>query len=291
MDLEPFFRQIEEGAPDFGIRQCKSVTPILDGWSSLVLEVDGEYIFRFSRFQEVKARHEMEAALLPELTKALPVAVPRFEYVWQDELHFERDFVAYRKLPGVPLDRALLRRPEMIQDLARFLSALHAFPTDQAVRLKVPGGSTSSWRQGQRDFYAWVQEQLFPLLDVRQRAHARDTWEPFLDADTNFRFQPVLIHADLAPEHILCDPQAGNLLGVIDWEDAALGDPALDFTGLFSLGEPEAVRAVIGAYQGTPDDGLEDRSAWYLMLVPYHQARYGLLTGNLFHLEQGLQAI
>ena len=291
MDLESYFQQIAEGAPDFGIFQRQPVIPILDGWSSLVLEVGGEYIFRFPRFLEIKAGHEKEAALLPELARALPVAVPHFEYTWLGDPRSGFGFVAYRKLPGLPLDRELLRRPAVIQDLARFLSALHAFPTDQALALKVPECSALAWRQAQRDFYAWVQERLFPLLDEGQRARARDTWEPFLDDETHFYFQPVLIHADLAPEHILCDPQAGGITGVIDWEDAALGDPALDFAGLLSLGELQAVRAVIGAYQGAPDSGLEARAAWYLALAPYHQARYGMLFGSPCHLEQGLSAI
>jgi aminoglycoside 2''-phosphotransferase len=307
MDLEPYIKQITEGAPDFDISKCKSIIPVQDGWSSLVLDVDaalqGEYIFRFPRFPEIRAGHEKEAALLPVLANALPVAVPRFEYVWLDDASLHdpfndslsarptRGFVAYRKLPGVPLDQALLRQPAIIQALAQFLSALHAFPASQAAVLKVPGGNASDWRKMQLDFYTWIQEQLFPLLDKRQRFRARDTWEPFLENVTNFQFHPVLIHADLAAEHILCDPQAGNITGLIDWEDAALGDPALDFAGLLSLGDLESVRAVIGAYQGELDNSLESRAAWYLALAPYHQARYGLLFGLPSHLEQGLHLI
>jgi aminoglycoside 2''-phosphotransferase len=307
MDLESYLNQITEGAPGFGISQCKSIIPVQDGWSSMVLEVDagrqGEYIFRFPRFPEARAGHEKEVALLPVLANTLPVAVPRFEYVWMDDALLlttlddslsarpTRGFVAYRKLPGVPLDQALLRQPAIIQALAQFLSALHAFPASQATALKVTGGNASDWRQVQFDFYTWIQEHLFPLLDKRQCFQARATWEPFLEDEKNFSFHPVLIHADLAPEHILCDPQAGNITGVIDWEDAALGDPALDFAGLLSLGDLESVRAIISAYQGEPDNSLESRAAWYLALAPYHQARYGLLFGLPSHLEQGLRLI
>jgi len=292
MDLEPYLQQIEDGVPKFGIRQHLSIIPILDGWSSLVLEVDGETIFRFPRFQAVRAGLEKEAALLPELTKTLPVAVPRFEYVFLNDPHPTHGFVSYRKLPGVPLDRELIRQPLVIQDLAAFLSALHAFPAEQAFRLRVPRFSPQAWRQRYCNFYTWIQEHLFPLVSERPRTRVRNVWEPFLDDETNFLFQPVLIHSDLAAEHILCNLQSGRVTGVIDWEDAALGDPALDFAGLSYLGELDSLRAVIHAYQGAVAvDILEKRAAWYSSLAPYYQARYGLETGSLDHLHEGLNAL
>jgi aminoglycoside phosphotransferase (APT) family kinase protein len=43
----------------------------------------------------------------------------------------------------------------------------------------------------------------------------------------------VLVHNDLAAEHVLGDPESGMPTGVIDWSDMALGAPVVDFAGLF----------------------------------------------------------
>lgn len=52
-----------------------------DGWDSLVLDLDGEWIVRFPRRPEVEQWMEREIALLPELAASLPVEIPRFDLV------------------------------------------------------------------------------------------------------------------------------------------------------------------------------------------------------------------
>lgn len=41
-----------------------------------------------------------------------------------------------------------------------------------------------------------------------------------------------LTHDDVSPEHLLVDPDRGELVGILDWSDAALGNPARDFAPL-----------------------------------------------------------
>src|SRR5581483_187306 len=48
------------------------------------------------------------------------------------------------------------------------------------------------------------------------------------------KYIPTLLHADLKPEHILCDLESGYITGIIDWGDISIGDPDYDFT-CFSL--------------------------------------------------------
>jgi aminoglycoside phosphotransferase (APT) family kinase protein len=43
---------------------------------------------------------------------------------------------------------------------------------------------------------------------------------------------PVFLHLDFRGNNILIDPQSGRLAGVIDWGNAVVGDPALDFMWL-----------------------------------------------------------
>ena len=106
---------------------------IEDGWDSLVLEVNGEWIFRFPRRAEVEEWVEREVVLLPELAETLPVAVPRFDLV-------ARNAASSASATGSSSER----RPAPIcpsaagEDLGRFLAALHRFPVERARALGVP---------------------------------------------------------------------------------------------------------------------------------------------------------
>lgn len=40
--------------------------------------------------------------------------------------------------------------------------------------------------------------------------------------------EPALLHGDASPSNVLVDPANGRVTGLLDWGDAALGDPAFD---------------------------------------------------------------
>lgn len=58
----------------------------------------------------------------------------------------------------------------------------------------------------------------------------------------------VLAHADLGAEHIL--DSHGLITGVIDWSDAAVADPALDFARLYRDFGPSFLAEALDAYGG-----------------------------------------
>jgi aminoglycoside 2''-phosphotransferase len=100
-----------------------------------------------------------------------------------------------------------------------------------------------------------------------------------------------LIHADLCDDHILCDPERQQLNGIIDWEDATLGDPALDFVGLAYIAGWEPVKRVLSAYRGPVEGTFRQRIAFYLGAIPFHQIFIGLQTGNQNHIREGVDAL
>jgi aminoglycoside 2''-phosphotransferase len=158
----------------------------------------------------------------------------------------------YRKLGGVPLidvsnDKALLDVAG--REIGAFLRELQAFPRDRAAALGVPSYTPESWRAFYRGFRAQCDARVGPLLNDDERAAVGRFWSSFLDDDANFRFTPALVHADLGPEHVLVVPDSGRLIGVIDFGDARVGDPAIDFTGLLRLQD-----TLLAGY-GQPPDG------------------------------------
>jgi len=294
---EHWRRLVQECFPGFEVH---SISYLAEGWSSTVWELNGSHVFRFPKRPEVNAGLRKEIRLLPGLAPVLSLPVPQFDFVWQGGPQYEGVFVGYPKLPGVellPEDGALLSRPGMGEtcaqvprQLGEFLTSLHRFPLSRAADLGIAGGDGASWREEYRRFFATVQQRILPLLDEFTAANLSRAWREFLDEPANAQFQPALIHRDLCGEHILFDPGQKRVTAIIDWEDAAVGDPAFDFTGLLDFGA-EFVRGVMAAYRGPRDDGWLDRARFYRAIVPCHEALFGLECGLPQHVTAGLQGL
>lgn len=266
---------VEELFPQLRPRE---VVTIEEGWDSLVLDVDDEWIVRVPRREPVRECLEYELRLLPELAPALPVAVPLFEHV-ADGVRA----VAYRKLEGEPVD--VVRTP-VATDLGHFLVALHAFPVERARELGVPSHD-KDWRDRYEAFARGLLGRVGTLLgDDRPRAEAMLSY--FLDDPANFEFAPRLLHADLGPAHILA--LGDELTGIIDWSDARIGDPALDLAWALNGTPPAFAEAVLDAYE--PDDAsLTKRALFFHRLGPWYELHYGVHFHQPAYVESGLAGV
>jgi aminoglycoside phosphotransferase (APT) family kinase protein len=229
------------------------------GYDFEVVVVDDEWVFRFPRRAGVEPALALEVQLLPAIAPALPVAIPAFEHVSRDPL-----FVGYRLIRGEPLvdeDPAGVRA---------FLDALHGLEPSE-LPLERP-----DWAIAYREQCAEFERVVLPLLDPDLRAPVQRL---FAEAETLEGFEPVLVHADLGPEHLLVRDH--RLVGVIDWGDARLGDPALDYAWLLNVPFPD--------WEVDPE--LRRRARFYHRLGPWYEAHYGLFTGSPAHVERGLVGI
>ena len=248
------------------------------GWDFDVYVVDGEWMVRVPRRPAIARRVAAEVALLERLAPALPVAVPRFDAVGDDGV----PWVAYRRLEGETLGPGA-----DAGSVAAFLSALHAFPSEVAVAAGIPAPEP---RAAMAEEVAEFEARVLPLLDPGERRRAAAAFRAYLEDDAGFDFRPAPIHADLGPEHLLFGPD-GRLRAVIDWTDARIGDPALDFAWLLhGLGDAFADE-LIEAYAGRPDDALRERAGFFHMLGPWHEVTYGLAEGFPHYVESGLAGV
>jgi len=287
MDIEQYKRTIEKCLPQFKIN---SVVPIISGWDNFVLEINGEYIFRFPKRPALEPQLQKEIRLLSELAETLSVPVPRFKLFWNQKEEWPRQFVGYRKIGGVPLQKEFIKSPQsfyLAKQLASFLTELHLFPLPKATQLMIPHMTPSQWRQKYVDLYEQVRRRVYPLLEKAEVTETTLLWEDYLADKANFRFKPVLLHGDLSEEHILCDLDRGVITGIIDWGDACIGDPALDFTWLLDYGS-SFIREVLVGYRGTIDKTLLKRATFYSRIGSFIEILFGLDTGDEAHLRQGL---
>jgi aminoglycoside phosphotransferase (APT) family kinase protein len=271
------------------------VEPLGEGWDGVVFLVNGTWAFRFPKRAEVEAGHDRERALLAALAPRLPLAVPEAQYLGAPSAAFPLRFSGYRLLAGVTADVA--PQPgdvaEVGREFGRFLRAVHDFPADQVRRL---------------GFWEWRDERW-----ARNRAAARDALPATaLAVDAQFarrcgsvldedalvpdddRGPPRLIHGDLGAEHIVVVPDGSRVVGAIDWADAALGDPAADFIGLWQWGG-SALTGEAASSHGDLDDGVVARARYFGFLVSLNGLRYGVedarpayVTGGVRSLTRGL---
>jgi aminoglycoside phosphotransferase (APT) family kinase protein len=255
----------------------RDVQVVEDGWDSLVLDLDGKWIVRFPRRPEVEQWIEREIALLPELAQRLPVEVPRFELI----AHNGVVCVGYRKLAGSPARSDVDERTG--GDLGRFLSALHGFPVDHACALGIPYFDRTAWREHFTCLCADFRQRVLRLLRPSERERAETVFARVETLD----FVPVLLHADLGPEHVLC--RDGRVVGVIDWSDARVGDPALDLAWCLNGTPPKFAEAVARTYGA--DAPLRERSLFYHRLGPWYEVVYGLETGQERFVRSGVEGV
>jgi aminoglycoside phosphotransferase len=173
-----------------------------------------------------------EAGLLRRLAGRLPIPVPVPRFADP-----ARGVLAYPLLPGRPL---LGRTPPAgaATQLGRVLAELHTInlaAVDPAephgvkptlVDLPVEAGDPRDW-----------------LVDLTGPAELLQVLHADPPPPTDER---VLAHTDLGAEHLLAAD--GTLTGVIDWSDAAITDPALDFARPYRDFGPAFLDATLRAY-------------------------------------------
>jgi thiamine kinase len=164
-------------------------------------------------------------------------------------------------LPGAAWTAAELRQPPNLERAARLLRRVHALPAVGSV-LDLPGAI----------------RRYAGLAGPASRELARDA-EAALAAcpGPTAGDPPRLCHNDPTPGNFIAGP--GGELRLIDWEYAALGDPAFDLAGL-ALGaglEPPAEDLLLAAYGGGGPVSAARRArhgAW---------KRFAALLGELWH--------
>lgn len=80
-----------------------------------------------------------------------------------------------------------------------------------------------------------------------------------LRADDDNARPLCFLHGDFRGDNIIVDPVSGRLVGVIDWGNAAIGDPASDFGMLVLWQGWRFVHAVLDAYGPPVGDEFIDR--------------------------------
>lgn len=224
-----------------------------------------------------------EARLLAWLAPRLPgAALPAVLHLGDPAPLAPEGFSVARRVTGeAALGMALPDPVGLGATLGRWLADLHALnPQDSGLGVDLdPTGH--DWRDAALDDLH-VASVAGVLPDAAW-------WAAHAQAVPDLReVGPVPIHGDFAAEHVHLDG-AGRLSGVLDWVDAALGDPARDLAGLLHWGNPVLWHAAQAAYPAS--GAVWERAAWYALCRALGDLAFAVREGRPAYLEAGRRAL
>ena len=281
---------------------------ISGGWSYWTFEVelrgqDGQdesfeppWIFRFPRNLVVAGNLQKEQAVLPVVAQRVEFAVPRFEHAgnWNGQ-----PYAGYRRIPGRPLSghpfAGCKLADEAAGSIAAALSSLHDIPTSLVAEACTEAcavePTVDAWRQRYHALRDEVRVRVSPLLNSRVRDAVERGFNRFLDEELATLKEVALVHCDLGCEHILIGDDGTAVTGVIDFEDATIGDPTIDFVGIYVTYGMEAVERVRVSYRRELDEHFEQRLRFYTWMASCHEVLYGLEEGREDLVEGGIEGL
>lgn len=198
--------------------------------------------------QPYKDHAAIEERLLADLKKALrqsplPVRLPTM-------IANNADFHIQSYVPGVPLDASrwnslnLHERARTIDQLGEFFDALrsvhHSLETSWLVDSHPNRTDPRALPYKVALSYERAQECLFPLLSERESKGVEAIFDNVWNAIKGLALDELtLVHSDLYSTHL----RFADSLGIIDFSDMNIGDPAVDLQHLGEI-SPELLNAV-----------------------------------------------
>jgi aminoglycoside phosphotransferase (APT) family kinase protein len=149
--------------------------------------------------------------------------------------------VVYRYLAGRPLHPGDLGPgPGLAANLGKALAALHETPASVLEGVGMPVYSAAEYRD----------RRLAEVDAAAATSHVPSTllsrWEKCLEDVARWKFHTTVTHGDLVAEHVLAEGDA--VVGILDWSDAKVADPADDLAWIAVGSDESALDAVLEAY-------------------------------------------
>ena len=221
-------RLLRTASPDYAEVELAPVSASTSNY--VYLSSDGS-IVRFPHNDWVSEGFHRERNLLGRLNGQLGVAIPRIDHFNESPV-----FMTYKAIEGMVASRdvvstlTLTRRARFGATLGAFMARLHGESLAQFDFLPRDYGD-ELLRQLNGNFDAVAARDPDGRVGVLLR-ETLDAWE----AVRNGNDVQVLLHQDLHGQNLICNPDTGDLVGVLDFTLAWIGDPLWDFPEVYRCG-------------------------------------------------------
>lgn len=267
--------QIHRIMPDIEI---EDVDLFHEGLVNDVLIVNRKWVIRFTKTDYGKEMMALEARLMrflhPLISLSLPFPVKHDDGILVYELLDGEDFL---RRDWHTADEA--HQLQIAANLGTFLKELNDVPlrnSDWEMPLTLAPVTRETWL----DIYDRVQEKVCPILLPHQVEWLSNLFGPALDQKDFFDFEPAMIHGDLGPYHLLFNRNDQELIGVIDFAMAGIGDPAADLGTLISYYGETLISKLRPFYPRY--DHLLQRARFYAEAAEVHWVLLGVESGETY---------
>ncbi len=246
----------------------------LQGWDSVATVVEGRWIDRIPHYPDAATQLTNETRLMPRVAPLLPLEVPVPVVLEEEPLRVRHPLV----VGDLATDRTLTADDGL--RTGQFLRALHDMPPTLYIESGIPDRVAA-----RAELLATLERLLHRVLPLTpEELHGPGSE---LLRRVALKTPTTLIHGDLGPHHVVI--RDDRVVGIIDWSDARVGDPAIDLAwALFETPEPFAA-AVATAY-GVEDEELARAYDWW-RLAPWYDVLWGPAGGDQAFVEAGLAGI
>lgn len=244
-----------------------------------------KWVLRIPRRDGLSEQIEKEKKILGLVSRHLSVSVP-------DWLIASPTLIAYPLLeskPALTFDAETYavtwnikqNDSAYVASLAHVLVELHQIPMPEAeaagLKIHTPEGARQE-----------VAERLERVTkEIGIGASLKTRWKKWLDNDPLWPDFSTFIHGDLYAGHVLADAE-GTVKGLIDWSEAHVSDPAIDFAGHIAAFGEESLNDLIARYNesgGQCWDGMFEHIVERNAAAPLNYAIFALDTENETHLQ------
>lgn len=209
-------------------------------YGNIVLKINQEWIFRFSR-KDVDIRQlEIEISFLKNFHKISPIPVP--------EVFYEgKDFMGCRVFNGEPFTQEICdtlsnqEQEEIWKSIGKFLQTLHSIEFQHKNLVEYPLGDNNFWS----DLWKPIERQL----SKQAREKALNYFEEYFAWEAENPIRKTICHGDFHPNHILYNKLSKSIVGIIDFGRICTNDPAVDFNLIERFFGKDVIEKVLQFYK------------------------------------------
>ncbi len=244
----------------------------------------GEVAYRFPRDEESRRRLPARVARLDALARhRLPVTIPEPLDATRIDEPVGNCYLAVRRVRGEPAEPGQVSgSAALVTGLAALLDDMARLGQEDEVRSVVPAAPPGQWL----DWAAQVRQVLFPVMSPagRSRAEAELTAVSAVAASGD-----ALVHSDLGGANLLLTrhDSVPRVTGVLDWDEACIGNQASDLASLAVTFGWEVAELIVAA-RSQPDRQKLTSARLIAATFALQQALPAALSGDRENLDDGL---
>ena len=209
-----------------------------NGFGSLVIESDQGIIFRIAKNLETAKQYLIESNVLPKIRHCLDINIPNPIWHIYNSTSTPYGIIGYSKLKGNPITFNKINdmnRSTIAKEVARFIISFHqiSYENLHLDNITKRGNDKLSLAALCENTSGFLKSEL----DTEEYKIMEKWWKETLEDDTFNNYKSTLCHGDLWFENILVDDNYSHVVGIIDFSDMMIGDPAVDLAPQLYLGK------------------------------------------------------